>query len=117
MNTLSKSVLGGVYFEGLLATSDYLFVVCLYVRICVCKCDVCGWTRRQCQPSLLFSCYLAEGWRFLLDGATAADSCLIFCPKELLLNRSTSSCPIDQLSSPTFKWWARKGVEAFQNPY
>lgn len=29
--------------------------------------------------------------------------------KELLLNRTTSPCPIYHLSFPTFRWWARRG--------
>ena len=71
---------------------------------------------------------------FLLDHAVAADSCLAtllnwtvgiltllnwiagiltngdeICPKELLLNRSTSPCPIYCLFSPTVRQWATRG--------
>jgi hypothetical protein len=38
-------------------------------------------------------------------------------PQELLLNRSTSPCPIYHLFSHTLGWWARQDVEAFENPY
>jgi hypothetical protein len=39
------------------------------------------------------------------------------CPKELLLNRSTSPCPNYYLFSSTFGQWARREVEAFENPH
>jgi hypothetical protein len=83
-----------------------------------------------------------EAWWFLLDHATAADLCLVTLfemncwypdttelncwyhdngdwnrPEELLLNRSTSPCPIYHLFSPTFRRWATREVEAFENPY
>jgi len=38
------------------------------------------------------------------------DSSDWICPKELLLNRSTSTCPIYHLFSPTFGQWARRGL-------
>jgi hypothetical protein len=37
-------------------------------------------------------------------------------PKEIVLNRLTSSCPIYHLFFTIFGWWARSGVEAFENP-
>lgn len=37
--------------------------------------------------------------------------------KELLLNRSTSPCPIHHLFSSAFGQWARRGLKAFENPY
>ena len=36
-------------------------------------------------------------------------------PTELLLNRSTSPCPIYHLLSPAFAQWTRRGVEVFEN--
>ena len=93
--------------------------------------------------SLPLTCVnLVETLQFLLDCATAADSWLVilleldcwyldtteldfWCagngdwdrPKELLLNMSTSPCPIYHLFSPTFGQWARKVGRSFENPY
>lgn len=76
----------------------------------------------------------------LLDGDTSAESCwwtglLISwhywtgllvpdnrhwnCPRELLLSRPTSPCPIYHFFSPASGWWTRgKGsLKAFENPY
>jgi hypothetical protein len=81
--------------------------------------------------------YLEEPWLFLLDCATDADISLETlseldcwhpdtteldcwypdnedwnCFKEVLLNRSTSPCPILHLFSPTFRQWARRGTQS-----
>jgi hypothetical protein len=75
-----------------------------------------------------------EAWQFLLVCTPATDFCLVswlywtgllvscqmeigIIPKELLLNRSTSLYPIYHFLSPTFGWWARRGVKVFKNPY
>lgn len=79
---------------------------------------------------------LKQAWRFMTDHATTADSCLLcwHCwtadilteieithttthTKKLLLHRSTSSRPTYRLFSPTFRWHARRRVEAFETPY
>jgi hypothetical protein len=38
-------------------------------------------------------------------------------PKELLVNRSTSPCPIYHLFSPAFGQWAGRRIKTFENSY
>lgn len=97
-----------------------------------CDEDSCGVLLRQemsclctqpCKGLLVF-------WLFLV---TPADSCwfggglavsagslnccrfLFGILKKLLLNWSTTPCPIYHLLSPTFGWWATRGIEASVN--
>jgi len=100
------------------------------------RCGKSSWCSSWFWSLLLTSASLMEAWMFLLDCATSDDLCLVtfffqldywypdntgldcrcpdssdgICPKELLLNRSTSTCPIYHLFSPTFGQWARRGL-------
>lgn len=90
---------------------------------------------------LLIHANSAEAWLFLLDRAITVDLCLVTLfeldcwylnttdldcwypdnrlwnhPKELLLNRSTSSCPIYHLFFPTFGQWVRRGSKHLITP-
>jgi hypothetical protein len=81
---------------------------------------------------LLTHVKLVESWQFLLDHAVFAGLRLVThlnwaigiltngdwnCPKELLLNRSASPCPVYHLFSSAFILWARRWVEPFEKTY
>jgi len=100
------------------------------------RCGKSSWCSSWFWSLLLTTASLVEAWLLLQDCATSAVLCLVtfffqvdywypdtkwldfrcpdssdwICPKELLLNRSTSTCPIYHLFSPTFRQWARRGL-------
>jgi len=78
------------------------------------------WWRPDCFDRLCYQCCFVFGDIFISTGLLVSDTMGLdcwcpdssdgICPKELLLNRSTSTCPIYHLFSPTFGQWARRGL-------